>query len=106
MLITKPIPFSSWQPTILVSENAGIAPHVEAAGCGVVVKPDQISIQTGLQWLLAQRANWSVMGQRGQDYALQYLQWPTIAQQAIHDYEGLLQGRSNSRQSANILHAR
>jgi glycosyltransferase involved in cell wall biosynthesis len=91
---------------LLVSENAGIAPHVEAAGCGVVVKPDQISIQTGLQWLLAQRANWSVMGQRGQDYALQYLQWPTIAQQAIHDYEGLLQGRSNSRQSANILHAR
>jgi glycosyltransferase involved in cell wall biosynthesis len=88
---------------LLVSENAGIAPHVTAAGCGIVVQPEPRSIQTGLQWLLAQRAHWPEMGRRGRDYALAHLQWPTIAQQALHDYQALERGRSNSLQSAEVL---
>jgi glycosyltransferase involved in cell wall biosynthesis len=75
---------------LLVSENAGIADHVRASGCGIVVKADAKSIQNGLDWLLRHRDQWPEMGQRGQQYAIAHLPWRKIAQQALPQYQALL----------------
>jgi glycosyltransferase involved in cell wall biosynthesis len=75
---------------LLVSETAGIAQHVRASGCGVVVKPDVESIQTGLQWLLQRRDEWPDMGMRGYHYACAKLSWRRIAQQALTSYQRLI----------------
>jgi glycosyltransferase involved in cell wall biosynthesis len=88
------------QRVVLVTEDAGIAPYVEASGCGVVVKPDYLSIQSGFRWLLTCRSEWAMMGQRGRDYALEHLDWTKIAAQARSDYEGLMTTGLPSRTSA------
>ncbi|NJO51690.1 MAG: glycosyltransferase, partial [Leptolyngbyaceae cyanobacterium RM2_2_4] len=64
---------------LLVSEVAGIAPHVYASGCGVVVKPEVSAIQSGLLELLTRRSEWKEMGLRGRHYVLQKLSWESIA---------------------------
>jgi glycosyltransferase involved in cell wall biosynthesis len=74
---------------LLVSEVAGIAPHVQASGCGVVVDPQVTSIQAGLQALLDCRDRWPEMGQRGRKYVLENLQWKQIAERAMQQYSEL-----------------
>jgi glycosyltransferase involved in cell wall biosynthesis len=74
---------------LLVSESAGIADHVRASGCGIIVKPDAQSIQAGLDWLLRHRDRWPAMGDRGQRYAMAHLSWRKIAQQALPQYQSL-----------------
>lgn len=75
---------------LLVSGVAGIAPYVEAAGCGVVISSSANAIGEGLDKLLACRARWRQMGLAGRAYALQHLQWKGIAQSALVRYEELL----------------
>ncbi|MBW4686416.1 MAG: glycosyltransferase [Komarekiella atlantica HA4396-MV6] len=75
---------------LLVSEVAGIANYVQASGCGVVVKPDVLSIKEGLVKLLKSRPNWQEMGLRGRRYALEHLQWNQIAGNALEDYKTLI----------------
>jgi glycosyltransferase involved in cell wall biosynthesis len=75
---------------LLVPECSGIAAHVLASGCGVVVTPDVPSIQAGLQWLLSRRSQWKQMGLQGRNYALKHLQWEVIAEKAIGDYQQLI----------------
>jgi glycosyltransferase involved in cell wall biosynthesis len=75
---------------LLVSETAGIADHVRASGCGIVVKPTVQSIQAGLQSLLQRRDEWAAMGGRGRQYALEHLPWRKIAQQALPQYLALM----------------
>ncbi len=77
---------------LLVSETAGIADHIRASGCGIVVKPDVQSIQDGLNWLLQCRDRWPEMGARGQQYAIDHLLWSKIAQQALPQYQALIDG--------------
>jgi glycosyltransferase involved in cell wall biosynthesis len=74
---------------LIVPEVAGIAPHVRAAGCGMVIEADARSIQSGVEQLLASRARWKEMGMAGRDYALRHLEWGRIARQAIEDYRKL-----------------
>jgi glycosyltransferase involved in cell wall biosynthesis len=71
---------------LLVSEIAGISPHVAASGCGVVVSPTPQSIELGLLELLAKRAQWQEMGLRGRHYVVNNLDWNSIAARAIKDY--------------------
>ncbi len=73
----------------MVSEIAGIAPHVEASGCGVVVAPEVSAIKSGLIELLQRRSDWKTMGLKGREYALEYLQWDKIASVALDSYKKL-----------------
>jgi glycosyltransferase involved in cell wall biosynthesis len=75
---------------LLVSERAGVARHVRAAGCGIAVPPSVEGIAEGLRSLLERRSSWSLMGERGRSYALQRLQWKSIAADALAGYARLL----------------
>ncbi len=72
---------------LLVSEEAGIAPHVKASGCGVVVTPEVLSIRQGLLELYQNRSEWKSMGLNGRNYALKNLNWSEIAANAINNYQ-------------------
>lgn len=74
---------------LLVSEVAGIAPHVQASKCGVVVKPEVEAIKNGLLELLSLRDRWEEMGLRGRHYVLNNLQWDRIASTALEHYKRL-----------------
>jgi glycosyltransferase involved in cell wall biosynthesis len=75
---------------LLVSEIAGIAPHVKASGCGVVVSPNVSAIAEGLNQLLQLRSQWQEMGMRGRAYVLDCLQWEKIAANALERYQDLI----------------
>jgi glycosyltransferase involved in cell wall biosynthesis len=85
---------------IMVSDIAGIAPHVRASGCGIVIAPDVSHVKAGLLELMASRERWREMGLRGREYALTHLRWERIAARAIDEYKVLLAARSTSRESA------
>ncbi|MBW4616325.1 MAG: glycosyltransferase [Desmonostoc vinosum HA7617-LM4] len=75
---------------LLVSEIAGIAPYIQKSGCGVVVKPDVLSIKEGIIKLLTCRSDWKEMGLRGRHYVLEHLQWSKIAFNALEHYKKLI----------------
>lgn len=75
---------------LLVSEVAGIAPHIKASGCGVVVKPEVSAIKAGLIELLQRRSEWKDMGLNGRRYTLEHLQWNRIASAALEQYRQLI----------------
>lgn len=75
---------------LLVSERAGIARHVRAAGCGIVVEPTAAGVAEGLLALLRRRSEWRAMGLAGRRYALANLQWKSIAAAALEQYERLV----------------
>ncbi|MBI3897912.1 MAG: glycosyltransferase [Gammaproteobacteria bacterium] len=76
---------------VLVPRTAGVAPHVQASDCGVVVaKPTANTIHQGLATLMARRDEWRAMGLRGRDYALRYLSWEAIAANALQHYQRLV----------------
>jgi len=76
---------------LLVSEVAGIAPHVEASGCGVIVAPTVAAIQQGLIELFERRSEWKAMGLKGREYALEHLRWDKIAFAALQQYQKLVE---------------
>jgi glycosyltransferase involved in cell wall biosynthesis len=71
---------------LLVSDIAGIAPHVRASGNGVVVASDPLHVREGLEQLLSLRPKWREMGLRGRAYALSNLRWDKIAADAMLQY--------------------
>jgi glycosyltransferase involved in cell wall biosynthesis len=75
---------------LLVSEIAGIAPHIQSSGCGVVVQPEPLSIKAGLTRLIQQRSEWKEMGLRGRQYVLKNLDWKSIASDSLDRYKQLL----------------
>ena len=74
---------------LLVSERAGIARHVAASDCGVVVEPTPDGVGQGLLALLRRRDEWREMGLAGRRYALAKLQWKNIAATALEEYRRL-----------------
>lgn len=86
---------------LMVSDIAGIAPHVRASGCGVVVSPDVKGIKTGLFELLAKRHRWKEMGMSGRAYVLKHLRWERIATEAIEKYRSLLSNSVNEPMKVN-----
>lgn len=79
--------------TVLVSEVAGIAPHVLASDCGVVVRPKISAIAEGILRLSERRSEWGDMGLRGRWYVIKNFDWTHIAGRAIEQYKLLLDGR-------------
>jgi glycosyltransferase involved in cell wall biosynthesis len=75
---------------LLVSNGAGIAPHVERSGCGIVVDPTPSDVDRGFRYLLANRHRWREMGLRGRDYAMENLHWNSIAKRTLARYRELL----------------
>lgn len=75
---------------VLVSESAGVAPHVEAAGCGLMVKPDAASVANGMVALLRDRVHWKERGLNGRAYALSILPWKNVAADALGHYQALV----------------
>jgi glycosyltransferase involved in cell wall biosynthesis len=75
---------------LLISEVAGIAPHVRASQCGIVVNPEASAIKAGFLELLHRRSEWREMGLNGRRYVLKNLSWDEIAARAIEQYKHLL----------------
>ncbi len=75
---------------LLISEVAGLAPHVQASDCGVVVTPEISAIKSGLIELIRRRSEWKEMGLRGRNYVLEHLHWDKIASAAIEKYHSLM----------------
>jgi len=75
---------------IIVSQISGLAPHVLAAGCGVVVSPDVASVKAGLLQLLEARPRWKEMGLAGREYALQHFRWDRSAAETLERYRQLV----------------
>lgn len=74
---------------LLVSEVAGIAPHVRESGCGVIVTPEPSSIHSGIMQLLEMRHKWREMGLAGRAYAIEHLRWDRIAAKVAPQYRVL-----------------
>jgi glycosyltransferase involved in cell wall biosynthesis len=74
---------------LLVSRAAGVAPHIEASGCGVLVDADVSAVTDGFVSLLEDRAQWRERGLAGRAYALAALPWKAIAARALERYEAL-----------------
>lgn len=72
---------------LLVSEVAGIVPHLRKSGCGRIVKSEVGSIKEGLEELLKCRSEWQKMGMAGRSYVLENLHWPKIASVALEHYQ-------------------
>jgi glycosyltransferase involved in cell wall biosynthesis len=75
---------------LMVSGTAGISPHVERSGCGVIVEPTDEDVRRGFTHLLAKRDRWREMGLRGREYALEHLHWNTIAKRTLNQYQQLV----------------
>jgi len=75
---------------LLVSDVAGVAPHVSTSGCGVVVTPHRDAVVGGIRTLIARRAEWKSMGLAGRRYALEHFRWPAIAAAALREYQRLV----------------
>lgn len=74
---------------VLVSDVAGIAPHVRASGAGVVISSDISHVKSGLLKLLSMRDKWKEMGLAGREYVLSHLLWKRIAAQTMREYRSL-----------------
>ncbi len=78
---------------LMISASAGIAPHVERSGAGIVVNPTPEDIERGFKTLLARRDEWREMGLRGREYALEHLHWNGIASRTLAQYRRLMNPR-------------
>lgn len=74
---------------VLISDVGGLAPGIEAAGCGRVVEPTVESILEGLRDLLARRGEWQRMGAVGRSWAIEHLTWERVAADTWEAYEPL-----------------
>ncbi len=75
---------------LLVTDIAGIAPHVRNSDCGVVVEPSAAGVRRGIAQLLERRAQWREMGLRGRQYAIEHLRWEKIAAKVAQEYRAML----------------
>jgi glycosyltransferase involved in cell wall biosynthesis len=81
---------------VMVSDVAGIAPHVRASKCGVVVTSEVNHIKSGLMELINLRSKWKEMGLAGREYALHHLRWENIAAQTMERYREMFKSNSQS----------
>jgi glycosyltransferase involved in cell wall biosynthesis len=88
---------------VIVSDIAGIAPHVRRSGCGIVITPDVRSVREGLIELLHMRPKWKTMGLAGREYALEHLRWQNIAADAWKQYQRLMAPRNVTQPVATGL---
>ena len=87
---------------LLVSQDDGVTPHVQASGCGVAVEPEVSAIETGLKQLLSCRSQWQKMGLQGREYVLKNLHWQQISTHALADYQKLLYELNSSEKMKKV----
>jgi glycosyltransferase involved in cell wall biosynthesis len=73
---------------VLVSTEAGIAPHIKNAACGLVVSPEPPCIADGIVELA--RSNRRALGERGRAYACAHLTWSAVAAGASASYRRIV----------------
>lgn len=81
---------------VLVTDVAGLAPHVRSANAGVVADATVGSIRDHLKGLLSRRSEWREIGMRGRAHVLEELNWTHIGEAALADYRAILRGKSSS----------
>jgi glycosyltransferase involved in cell wall biosynthesis len=84
---------------LLVSDVAGLAPHVAESDSGVVIAPTVEGILGGLRGLMARRASWREMGLRGRRHVLEHLHWDAIGVRTLAQYRSIL-GRERQPEPA------
>lgn len=72
---------------VLVSEVAGVAPHVLAAAGGWTVEPTVEAIAAAFPKVLEQRDRWAGMGTNNREYVLRHLTWDQVAEVSAAHYE-------------------
>jgi len=82
---------------IIISEIAGLAPHVRKCDGGAVVDATVDSIRGGIVQLISRRAEWREIGMRGRAYVLENLNWSRIARDALADYRKILDGAADPK---------
>lgn len=75
---------------VLVSTEAGLAEHVERAGCGLTIRPSTAGVADGIARLMARRADWPSMAAAGRVYATEHFDWDAIARNTARDIAVLL----------------
>lgn len=75
---------------VVVSSGAGIAEHVRAADCGIVVSPHASDIAAAISKLIAQPIEAAAMGERGRNYVKRHLAWAAVASEMKSLYQELL----------------
>jgi glycosyltransferase involved in cell wall biosynthesis len=83
---------------VLITDIAGLAPHIRASGAGVVALSTIPSLRDGLLNLLSRRSDWKSIGLAGRTYARAHFRWPRIGAEALADYQKLI-GRSRKGQA-------
>lgn len=71
---------------VLVSREAGVASHVEAAGGGWIVDPSVSGIADGFRKAWASYSEWPELGRRNREYVLQNLAWDQVAKSTLKKY--------------------
>ncbi len=74
---------------LLITDIAGLAPHVRRCDAGVVVDATVESIRDGIERLIARRTEWQSMGMRGRAYVVENLDWRQIARKVLPVYQRL-----------------
>jgi glycosyltransferase involved in cell wall biosynthesis len=74
---------------VVISDIAGLAPHVRAAGAGVVVDANVESIASGIRAMIDRRSEWPAIGIAGRRYAMERFRWNRIAAEAMEEYRRL-----------------
>lgn len=84
---------------VLITTEAGIAPHVEKSKCGVVIDPTIDGIIKGLEDLISRKNSWKSMGSSGRRYALKELTWERIGEETLAGYRSVLGSVENQKKS-------
>ncbi len=90
---------------VIVSEIAGISPHVRASGCGIVVTPTVRSIREGIAEMIRLRPHWPEMGMAGRQDAIEHLRWQRIADNTWKEYTRLKADRDRAGSVQQWQHA-
>jgi glycosyltransferase involved in cell wall biosynthesis len=77
---------------VIVTEGVQIAPDLEGAQAGLVIKSDLDSLRSALEKLLISPELRKVMGANARRLAQTQYHWPTITQNLIQAYEEILRG--------------
>ena len=79
---------------VVISDIAGLSPHVRACDGGVVVHATVESIRSGIEQMILRRSEWRDIGMRGRRYVVENLNWSRIASNALGEYRKLTRPRS------------
>ena len=90
---------------VLVSDVAGIAPHVRKSGGGMAITPSVDTVKQALRELLAKRSQWKAMGMSGRQYVMDHLRWDQIGAKTLKHYREIFLPSSGTTPTPTTLAA-